>query len=368
MPSAKTVPDISIICGSYNYGRFIGATIRSVLAQTHSGWELIIIDDASTDDSVEVIQAFQDPRIRLIVNGKQQGLPANWEIAFRESKGRYVMNLDSDDQLSSDQIFKQIKFLDANPKMAVLGTFLREVDAQGATVIRSSTESWYNFPLDFSNLRNWTLQNRIAHSGAVVRRSAREQVNGFDTDLKYTCDYDLWLKILVTEWELGVMPEQLLLYRVHGTNLTRKDPTRMILEIIFIYHRTLLPYIKTKGDRGLLDEWVGAILENNDFCSLDVSLQVKLISMLVAPTRSAQTFTWPEFWNWATTTREESDVVSTTILKFHSERSKRSIQYWLESQELRTKLDAEINELKNQVKALESRSLKRILYKKLKNL
>ena len=101
----------SIIMPSYNTANYISDSIRSVLAQTYANWELIIVDDCSTDDSVEIIKSFKDPRIRLLQNEKNSGAALSRNYALREAKGKWIAFLDSDDVWDAEKLEKQIRFM-----------------------------------------------------------------------------------------------------------------------------------------------------------------------------------------------------------------------------------------------------------------
>ena len=102
---------VSIIMPSYNTGRFIAETINSVLAQTYSNWELIIVDDCSTDNTDEVVATFCDDRIRYIKNEKNSGAAVSRNRALREAKGKWIAFLDSDDLWLPEKLEKQIAFM-----------------------------------------------------------------------------------------------------------------------------------------------------------------------------------------------------------------------------------------------------------------
>lgn len=105
---------VSIVMPSYNTGLYIKDSIESVLAQTHSDWELIIVDDCSTDNSVEVIESYGDPRIRLLRNEKNSGAAVSRNYALREARGRWIAFLDSDDTWAPEKLEKQLAFMKEN--------------------------------------------------------------------------------------------------------------------------------------------------------------------------------------------------------------------------------------------------------------
>lgn len=105
---------VSIVMPSYNTAEYIADSIRSVIAQTYTDWELIIVDDCSRDNSVEVINSFGDPRIRLLINEKNSGAALSRNRALREAKGKWIAFLDSDDTWEPEKLEKQIRFMEEN--------------------------------------------------------------------------------------------------------------------------------------------------------------------------------------------------------------------------------------------------------------
>ena len=102
---------VSIITPSYNTAMFIGETIESVLAQTYSNWELLIVDDCSTDNTDEVVSLYRDPRIHYFKNTKNSGAAFSRNKALREAKGKWIAFLDSDDLWKPAKLEKQIRFM-----------------------------------------------------------------------------------------------------------------------------------------------------------------------------------------------------------------------------------------------------------------
>ena len=105
---------VSIIMPSYNTARYISDSINSVLSQTYNNWELIIIDDCSTDNTIDVVKSFKDSRIILLQNEKNSGAALSRNYALREAKGKWIAFLDSDDVWVPEKLEKQIAFMEEN--------------------------------------------------------------------------------------------------------------------------------------------------------------------------------------------------------------------------------------------------------------
>src|ERR1700687_169613 len=124
-------PLFSIITTSYNYEDYIADTIESVLGQSCGDWELVIVDDCSSDTSREIISKFMDHRIHVIFNETRRGESASYNRALWTCSGEYIANLDSDDFFLPQKLAAQAKFFAENPTIDICSTYVREVDAAG---------------------------------------------------------------------------------------------------------------------------------------------------------------------------------------------------------------------------------------------
>jgi glycosyltransferase involved in cell wall biosynthesis len=121
-------PLVSVVMPAYNAGKFIESAIKSILFQSYGNIELIIIDDGSTDNTLEIIKSFNDSRIILIKNNNNIGQPLSRNKAIGSAKGKYIANADADDINMSNRVEKQVKILEENPLVDVLGSGMYIVD------------------------------------------------------------------------------------------------------------------------------------------------------------------------------------------------------------------------------------------------
>ena len=124
---------VSIIMPNYNGAKYVQETIKSVLAQTYQNWEILFVDDCSTDNSIEIAERFQDPRIRILKNEKNSGAAVSRNYALREAKGRWVAFLDSDDLWLPQKLEKQIAFMEEN-NYSFSYTEYEEIDQKSVTL------------------------------------------------------------------------------------------------------------------------------------------------------------------------------------------------------------------------------------------
>lgn len=214
-------PEVSVVVAAYNCGNFIQETISSVINQTFQNWELIIVDDCSSDDTSEKIKALNDQRIRIIRLEKNTGLPATpRNIGIRASKGEYIAFLDHDDTWSPEKLEIQIKCLREYPQTALVGCPLK---------IKSPDRKYNNATTTpkTRKCRTGNLYDRLLHynfiacSSVVVKASVLNEVGIFDEDPQLAAgeDWDLWLRI-AKRHKITFMPQTLGVYRMHSSGLS----------------------------------------------------------------------------------------------------------------------------------------------------
>ncbi|MGN1125369.1 MAG: glycosyltransferase family 2 protein [Candidatus Gastranaerophilaceae bacterium] len=142
---------ISIITASYNYSKYISETIKSVQTQTYSDWELIVVDDASTDNSVEIIRSFcDDKRIKLICHDKNKGLSKVIQTGLKYAKGEWIAFLESDDVWNKNALLERIQVIKNNPQVGIIFNDIEEFgDKNSVLAIKNNLE---NYRKKISNL------------------------------------------------------------------------------------------------------------------------------------------------------------------------------------------------------------------------
>ena len=201
----------------YNGGSFLKPAIESILRQSESRFEFLIIDDGSQDGSAGMIESFKDPRIRLIRNATNRGLAASLNAGLEVARGTYIARLDADDVALPDRLALQLDFLERNPDIALLGSNAIMVDASGRRLYQS------DYPCSPLAVR-WTslLQNPFIHSTVMMRRSVLEAFSlRYDTRMSATQDYDFWLRCL--EHADGAnLSIPTVCFRVHDASISRQ--------------------------------------------------------------------------------------------------------------------------------------------------
>ena len=117
-------PKLSFIVLSYNYEHYIGATLRSILAQTVQDFEVVVVDDCSSDGSRALVRSFNDPRIHLIENEQNLGGAGSYNVAVQAARGEWLVNLDADDWIAPEKCAVQLAAADADPTLDIIGTWI----------------------------------------------------------------------------------------------------------------------------------------------------------------------------------------------------------------------------------------------------
>lgn len=218
----RHVPTVSILTPAYNAEAFLTDSIESVRQQTFTDFELLVVDDGSTDGTAAIAAQYaaRDPRVRV---SRQQnlGLPAARNAALARARGRYVALLDSDDMWMPTYLADQIGILERRPDLAILSA--NAFNFGGA---------WDGQPLlpagPAAHLREVTLLDlvRVEDSVSILtvfRREVADTLGGWDTSFARSEDYDFWLRALASGFRLAINPQPLAFYRRHANSLSSNE-------------------------------------------------------------------------------------------------------------------------------------------------
>lgn len=215
-------PLISVVMSTYNRENMISESIDSILNQTFSDFEFIIIDDSSTDNTFEIIKKYNDKRIKLFKNEKNSGCTFNYHNAQNISKGKYIAHIDDDDISMPLRLEKQFEYMETHSDIALLGTFIE-------TFGENVRPSWvfYTDPLKLDFSMNF--YNPICHSSILYRKSFVDEY-GINYDISKKCaqDYDFYKQIVQNNGKLANLPNILVRYRMHSKRLTDVKNTQDI--------------------------------------------------------------------------------------------------------------------------------------------
>ncbi len=216
--SPSTAVTVSVIIPAYNREQLIGPTLESVLAQTYTDYEVLVVDDGSTDGTRAVAESYvQKFRGRLrCISQPNQGLSAARNTGCRAAAGRLLAFLDSDDLWKPEKLALQVPAIDADPSIGLVSSMAEVVDAQNTRVLRIKPEQRPG-----TTLRELIDRGTAPPSTFLARREAMEQVGGFDAAItKGLEDLDLGFRLAAAGWKLVCLEQPLIRYRMHETNIS----------------------------------------------------------------------------------------------------------------------------------------------------
>ncbi|MBI9113105.1 glycosyltransferase family A protein [Maridesulfovibrio ferrireducens] len=258
-------PSISVIMPVYNGEEFLAESINSILAQTYSDFEFIIVDDASTDSTPQILEEYtrRDSRIRIITNATNKRVANSMNDAHGEALGKYIARMDSDDIAFPERFAKQVAFLEDNP----------DIDVCGTQAIYHETGRLFSLPTTHQELR-WTLLTipPLANPTSMVKRSLILKSEGFDPSFLPSADYEFWLRLFYKHnAKFANLSEPLLRYRAHPTKDRKEYKSKQVVQrdIIRMKH---LAYVDDIFDTNFVQEGFPGI---TNFDPTDINVVLK---------------------------------------------------------------------------------------------
>ncbi|MBW4508773.1 MAG: glycosyltransferase family 2 protein [Scytonematopsis contorta HA4267-MV1] len=258
------MPKVSVIVPAYNSMKYLPETLESILQQTFQDFEVLIINDGSSDNIVEWFSQIEDPRVKLI-SQTNKGLSSARNTGITNSQGEYIALLDSDDTWEKTKLEKQVNYLNQNSSIAVVHTWIKLIDEQGKStgrILKSYAQG--------SILREVIEQNVIACLSVIARRCCFESVSGFDENLRSLEDWDIWIRI-AKDYQFAVIQEPLANYRQIPTSMSKnyqvmEQSFHTVIEKTFNTLPTDLLYLKNNsyGNANICLAWKALQSETQD--------------------------------------------------------------------------------------------------------
>jgi len=268
----------------YNRESYVGEAIDSVLAQTFTDFELLMVDDGSTDRSREVVQSYRDPRIHLVCNETNAGISKTRNTGIRLAHGEYLAFLDSDDWAYPERLAKQVAFLDSYPGYAAVGAWVDWMDEEGRSLRRIKRKPVLPDEIAALRLFQQGIENSASMARLVVLREYEHQ-----EEYDVSEDFDLWSRI-AAHYKLATLPEILVRRRMHSGRISEEKAYRRkethiaiyatqlrMLGVVFtdtdLEHHCLLRSMRKRGflpDRAYVD-WADAWLQHLQMANLRAS-------------------------------------------------------------------------------------------------
>lgn len=228
-------PSISVVMPVYNAETFVREAVESILTQTFTDFELIAVNDGSTDGSLMILKeiASRDQRI-VLLDRPHQGIVAALNAGIECARGEFIARMDADDVAMPERFALQYRRMIAEPKLGVLGSFARIIDKTGK-VMRILV-----YPVTpKETARYLEYASPVAHPTVMIRKEALTKVKGYRAVVSYAEDYDLWLRISEIGYSIANLPMPLLNYRMHGMNVSviRRDAQILSATAAIMSHR-----------------------------------------------------------------------------------------------------------------------------------
>ena len=236
--SSKKHPAVSVIMASYNYARFIKEAVDSVLAQKVSDWELLIVDDGSTDGSLEILAAYveSDSRIHLFQHDdkKNHGLPATLQLGTRHARGRYIAFLESDDVWTPECLEKRLRCLEKHPDAGAVFNDLSLLVMDGdsthgdSVMVASMRKRFESYTSPFMLLDILLIQNCIPSFSCIMLNANILQKTSFKSPIPRWLDWWLWIQI-ARHSSFAYVNSACTLWRVHNSSYNNKHKLFMYI-------------------------------------------------------------------------------------------------------------------------------------------
>jgi glycosyltransferase involved in cell wall biosynthesis len=273
---------VSVCIPTYNGSAFLAEAVQSVLTQSFGDFELLIVDDGSTDTTLDIARSFTDPRITIYRNEQQRGIPGNWNRCLELAKGEYVCIFHQDDVMLPSNLARKVRILDENAKVRFVHSAVEFIiegkppQLPGNWVEPASED----FVMDGRRyFRKLLLQgNLICAPTVVARRQCLVDAGMFDEELGYTPDYEMWLKLCVNG-HVAFLSQPLLQYRWHEKNASHQYRFSRGVDELQLAARRALQYDKTMPERqeerqilaemidslGLLRQWTATLEQGKEW-------------------------------------------------------------------------------------------------------
>ena len=212
------MPKISFILTAYNFGKYIKTAIQSLLDQNGAySFEIIVVDDCSTDNTPEIVKTISDTRVKYFYNKKNLGVAGSINKAFSLTSGEYICRFDGDDEWYPWFLEETVPILDNNPEIGLVYGDISMINLNGEITEKEARVADYSQFGKKELLKKLCLDYIIPAPSIMGRRAAWESALPLDDDLIF-CDFDLSINIL-SKWKLAYVPKPLSKYRVHDGNI-----------------------------------------------------------------------------------------------------------------------------------------------------
>ncbi|WP_159468196.1 glycosyltransferase [Dyadobacter sp. 3J3] len=272
------MPETTVLIPSYNGAKYIQSALLSVLSQKYSDYEVLIIDDGSTDNTEELIKKLSDKRIRYYKNESNMGIVASLNRGLDLAEGKYIARMDADDLMLADRLQTQIDFLEKNKNYGMVGCWYHTIDEKGKIIHTRKTLT------DSDTLRmSLIFRNQFAHSSVTMRTEIARKLR-YDPEFQYCEDHDLWIRFSEIS-KVTNLPLLGLSYRWYSDNSCNRHQKDLKVRVLSLLSRELDkleishsveelklhaaicfglagPFLSETSKKQELDQWIRKILNS----------------------------------------------------------------------------------------------------------
>lgn len=218
MPETVGAPTVSVLMSAFNADKYLHAAMDSMLAQTYADFELLVLDDGSTDNTPSILRCYaeRDPRVKVVIR-PNRGLAASLNELLGLAQGRFLARMDADDVALPHRLERQVRFLENEPSVVCVGGAFQLIDEKGRYL------TTLECPVSDARIQEMILAGRgaIAHPCALIRGDALRRIGGYDSRYEPAEDIDLWLR-LGEIGRLANLEEPILKYRLHTASTSEQ--------------------------------------------------------------------------------------------------------------------------------------------------
>jgi len=243
-------PKISVIMSVYNGEKYLREAIDSILNQTFTDFEFIIVNDGSTDNSLEIIKSYEDERIKIINNEQNIGLTKSLNKALKQARGEYIARQDADDISFPNRFEEQVKYFVEHLEMALLGTSIYKIDENGKITGK-------RLALAKPSIKDLFRENQFNHGSVMFKKEVVDELGYYDELFNYSQDYELWIRI-AKHYEVRNLTQTLYKLRTHREKVRFKKKENAVLSHLLArkimlkdLDKTVLDTVKGNGIEGL---------------------------------------------------------------------------------------------------------------------
>jgi glycosyltransferase involved in cell wall biosynthesis len=210
------MPKLSVVMPVFNGERWLMTAVYSIIRQDYDDFELLILNDGSSDDTAKLLRSIRDKRVIVISYARNEGYSGRLNDGIEASSGAFIARMDADDISLPARFSRQLKAFQNDPGLQILGTWTHQIDEEGILVGQHCCATRHS-DVAINLLSNVTL---VHHPTVMMKRSLFEAMAIYDTTFEPAEDFEMWTRAILANQQIGVLPDQMLLYRRHSNQVS----------------------------------------------------------------------------------------------------------------------------------------------------